>query len=84
MSHEKVPAYVEKVHEKTGIPIEEIKRMSWPKIEKALGIEIAEPPYEIKRTIRDYWARAHRWITSKEIDKLAQKVNRIIEKYSIC
>ena len=81
MNHEKVPLYVKKVYEKTGIPIEEIKRMSWSNIEKALGIKTVEPPYEIKRRIRNHWAREYRWLTSEEVEKLKQKVDEIIKEY---
>ncbi len=84
MEYERVPLYVEKVHKKTGIPIEDIERMSWPEIEKVLGIEIVEPPYEIKRNIKGFFAREFRWMTREEIEKTKREAERIVEEHLKC
>jgi len=72
----------ERIHEMTGIPLEKLKEMSWYEIEKALGFKVEEPPYEIKREIKNLWAREFRWVTSEEVEELRREVERIIQKYS--
>jgi len=75
--------WLEKAHKKTGKPIEELKQMSWSDVEKLLGIEIEEPPKELKYLIKGgYFAKRKRWVTQKELERMRREADILVRKYA--
>lgn len=79
---EKEPKWLEVAHKRTGFSKEVLKKTSWREVERLLGIEVEEPPQEIKDLIRGaFFAKTQRWVTREEINSLRNEVNKIVKKY---
>jgi len=79
---EEEPKWLEKAHKRTGKPKEILKKMSWSEVERLLGIEIEEPPKELRDRIKGgYFPKRKRWITQKEIDSTHKEADRLLKKY---
>ena len=79
---EKEPKWLEAAHNRTGLSKEVLAKMSWREVERLLGIEVKEPPQEIKNLLRGgFFAKTKRWVTQEEISSLRNEVDKIVKKY---